>query len=76
MNLKKLIKIILEERGRWEEGDFTINIGEDEGDNVKHFHLDSEEKYDRNNFKLSAIMLNEPYYFLHGKRKYILNSKE
>ena len=21
-------------------------------------------------------MLNEPYYFLHGKRKYILNSKE
>lgn len=70
-----LIKILKEERNI-KSGflDFEVQIGEFEGDNIPHFHLDNKEQ--GNKQKKTAIRLDMPYYFLHGDKKYILNSKE
>lgn len=70
-----LIKFLKEERNI-KSGflDFEVQVGESEGDNIPHFHLDNKEQ--GNKQKKTAIRLDMPSYFLHGDKKYILNSKE
>ena len=73
MKFKEIIdKILNEERngGRFE--DYRAEVGEDEGDYLFHFHLFHKDDYRKN----TAIMIDKPFYFLHGKYKYILNAKE
>lgn len=73
MNFKEIIdKMLNEERngGRFE--DYKAEVGEDEGQHLIHFHLFHKD----DNRKNTAIMLDKPFYFLHGKYKYILNAKE
>ena len=70
MKLKEVIDLVLkEERSSQDFLTYKVRIGEDEGENIPHFHLIGEKKK-------TAIMLNMPYYFLHGDKTYILNSKE
>ena len=73
MKFKEIFdKILKKERngGRFE--DYRVEVGEDEGKHLIHFHL-----FHRNDSrKNTAIMLDKPFYFLHGKYKYVLNAKE
>lgn len=72
MKFKELFdNIFSEERECGKFNGFQVDIGEDEGEFIPHFHL----KRVQNNDK-TAIRLDMPYYFLHGDKKYILNSKE
>ena len=73
MKFKEIIdKILSEERnGRRFEG-YRVEVGEDEGKHLFHFHLFHKD----DNRKNTAIMIDKPFYFLHGKYKYILNAKE
>ena len=73
MKFKEIIdKILNEERngGRFE--DYRAIVGEDEGEHLLHFHLFHRDDYRKN----TTIMLDKPFYFLHGKYKYVLNAKE
>lgn len=75
MNFKEAIeKVFTEERNGNDFLEFNVQLGEDEGHNIPHFHLDNGEI--GNKKKKTAVMLNIPYYFLHGDKTYILNSKE
>ena len=77
MKLKEvynLAKAINEERAGGENTDFKVQLGENEGENIPHFHLDNGEIGSKR--KKTAIRLDMPYYFLHGDKTYILNSKE
>lgn len=72
MKFKELFdNIFSEERECGKFNGFQVDIGEDEGEFIPHFHL----KRIQNNDKTS-IRLDMPYYFLHGDKRYILNSKE
>ncbi len=72
MTLKNIINsIFVEERNGGGFLDFEAFVGEFEGNNIPHFHLENKVR------KLkTAIRLDMPYYFLHGDKRYILNSKE
>ena len=72
MTLKNIINsIFVEERNGGGFLDFEAFVGEFEGNNIPHFHLENKIR------KLkTAIRLDMPYYFLHGDKTYILNSKE
>lgn len=75
MKFKELFDDIFnEERGGGKCGEFRIDIGENEGPHIPHFHMDNDEKGKKQ--KKTAIRLDMPYYFLHGDKRYILNSKE
>jgi hypothetical protein len=75
MNLKEIIeKVFTEEREAKGLSKFKVQLGENEGDNIPHFHLDNGEI--GNKKKKTAIRIDMPYYFLHGDKTYILNSKE
>ena len=67
-------KALTEERNGGENNGFKVQLGENEGENIPHFHLDNGETGKKQ--KKTAIMINKPYYFLHGDKTYILNSKE
>jgi hypothetical protein len=69
-----LAKSINEERKGGENTDFKVQLGENEGENIPHFHLDNGEIGKKQ--KKTAIRIDMPYYFLHGDKTYILNSKE
>jgi hypothetical protein len=69
-----LVKALTEERNGGKNDGFKIQLGENEGDNIPHFHLDNGEFGKKQ--KKTAIRLDMPYYFLHGDKTYILNSKE
>lgn len=66
--------IIAEERNGGDFLKFQVQLGEDEGKNIPHFHLDNGEIGKKK--KKTAIRLDMPYYFLHGDKTYIFNSKE
>ena len=66
--------LIVEERSGNDFLNFKIQLGENEGLNIPHFHLDNGEVGKKQ--KKTAIRLDMPYYFLHGDKTYILNSKE
>lgn len=75
MNLKEIVdKILTEERNGNDFLEFNVQLGESEGKNIPHFHLDNGEI--GNKKKKTAIRLDMPFYFLHGDKTYILNSKE
>ena len=75
MNLKEIVdKALTEERNGNDFLEFNVQLGESEGENIPHFHLDNGEI--GNKKKKTAIRLDMPYYFLHGDKTYILNSKE
>lgn len=75
MNLKEIVdKILTEERNGNDFLEFNVQLGESEGENIPHFHLDNGEI--GNKKKKTAIRLDMPFYFLHGDKTYILNSKE
>lgn len=75
MNLKEIIeKVFTEEREAKGLSKFNVQLGENEGHNIPHFHLDNGEI--GNKKKKTAIRIDMPYYFLHGDKTYILNSKE
>lgn len=63
-------KLLNEERGGGKVKNFDVIVGENEGI-IPHFHLLNESEN-----KFTAIRLDAPYYFLHGDKNYILNSKE
>lgn len=68
MKFKEIIdKILNEERNGGHFEEYRAEVGEDEGDHL--FHKDDSRKN-------TAIMIDKPFYFLHGKYKYILNAKE
>ena len=69
-----LVKTLTEERNGGENDDFKVQLGENEGKNIPHFHLDNEEFGKKQ--KKTAIRIDMPYYFLHGDKTYILSSKE
>jgi hypothetical protein len=69
-----LAKTLAEERGGGENDGFKVQLGENEGENIPHFHLFNNEIGKKK--KKTAIRLDMPYYFLHGDKTYILNSKE
>lgn len=72
MTFKKIFDSVFnEERDMDNINTFRVVIGENEGQNIPHFHL-----LDGQNNKYVAIRLDMPSYFIHGKYKYILNSKE
>ena len=66
--------IIAEERNGGDFLKFEVQLGEDEGKNIPHFHLDNGEIGKKK--KKTAIRLDMPYYFLHSDKTYIFNSKE
>ena len=66
--------IIAEERNGGDFLKFEVQLGEDEGKNIPHFHLDNGEIEKKK--KKTAIRLDMPYYFLHGDKTYIFNSKK
>ena len=72
MTLKNIINsIFVEERNGGGFLDFEAFVGEFEGNNIPHFHLENKVR------KLkTAIRLDMPFYILHGDKTYILNSKE
>jgi len=70
----KLANSLNEERSGNDFLDFKIQLGENEGDNIPHFHLDNFEIGKKQ--KKTAIRIDIPYYFIHGDKKYILNSSE
>lgn len=73
MKFKEIFdKILKEERNGGEFDKYHAEVGEDEGEHLIHFHL----FYRDDGRKNTAIMLDKPFYFLHGKYKYILNAKE
>ena len=75
MNLKEIVdKALTEERNGNDFLEFNVQLGESEGENIPHFHLDNGEI--GNKKKKTAIRLDMPFYFLHGDKTYILNSKE
>ena len=75
MNLKKIIdEAFTEERNGNDFLKFNVQLGENEGENIPHFHLDNGETGKKQ--KKTAIMIDKPYYFLQGDKTYILNSKE
>ena len=75
MNLKEIVdKVLTEERNGNDFLEFNVQLGESEGENIPHFHLDNGEI--GNKKKKTAIRLDMPFYFLHGDKTYILNSKE
>ena len=75
MNLKEIVdKALTEERNGNDFLEFNVQLGESEGENIPHFHLDNGEIGKKK--KKTAIRLDMPYYFLHGDKTYILNSKE
>ena len=75
MNLKEIVdKALTEERNGNDFLEFNIQLGESEGENIPHFHLDNGEIGKKK--KKTAIRLDMPFYFLHGDKTYILNSKE
>lgn len=51
-----------------------FNLAKAKVKNIPHFHLDNGEI--GNKKKKTAIRLDMPFYFLHGDKTYILNSKE
>lgn len=67
-------KALTEERNDGENNGFKVQLGENEGENIPHFHLDNGETGKKQ--KKTAIRIDMPYYFLHGDKIYILNSKE
>ena len=69
-----LAEALTEERNGGENNGFKVQLGENEGKNIPHFHLDNEENGKKQ--KKTAIRIDMPYYFLHGDKTYILNSKE
>ena len=69
-----LVEALTEERNGGENNGFKVQLGENEGKNIPHFHLDNEENGKKQ--KKTAIRIDMPYYFLHGDKTYILNSKE
>ena len=66
--------IIAEERNGGDFLKFEVQLGEDEGKNIPHFHLDNGEIGKKK--KKTVIRLDMPYYFLHGDKTYIFNTKE
>lgn len=75
MNLKEIVdKVLTEERNGNDFLEFNVQLGESEGENIPHFHLDNGEIGRKK--KKTAIRLDMPFYFLHGDKTYILNSKE
>lgn len=73
MKFKEIFdKILKEERNGGEFDKYHAEVGEDEGEYLIHFHLFHRDDGRKN----TAIMLDKPFYFLHGKYKYILNAKE
>ena len=54
---------------------FEVELGENEGNNIPHLHLDNKEISEKKK-KKTAIRLDMPYYFLHGDKTYKLNAKE
>ena len=76
MKYTEVIKIVInEERNGGDFGEFHIELGENEGENIPHFHLDNQET-SANKKKKSAIRLDMNRYFIHGDKIYRLNSKE
>ena len=69
-----LAEALTEERKGGKNNGFKVELGENEGENIPHFHLDNGEIGKKQ--KKTAIMIDKPYYFLHGDKTYILNSKE
>ena len=69
-----LAEVLTEERKSGKNNGFKVELGENEGENIPHFHLDNGEIGKKQ--KKTAIMIDKPYYFLHGDKTYILNSKE
>ena len=69
-----LAEALTEERKGGKNNGFKVELGENEGENIPHFHLDNGETGKKQ--KKTAIMIDKPYYFLHGDKTYILNSKE
>ena len=75
MNLKEIVdKVLTEERNGNDFLEFNVQLGESEGENIPHFHLDNGEIGKKK--KKTAIRLDMPFYFLHGDKTYILSSKE
>ena len=75
MNLKEIVdKVLAEERNGNDFLEFNVQLGENEGENIPHFHLDNGEVGKKK--KKTAIRLDMPFYFLHGDKTYILSSKE
>ena len=66
--------LLAEERNGNDFLNFKVELGENEGENIPHFHLDNGEIGKKK--KKTAIMLNMPFYFLHGDKTYKFNSKE
>lgn len=69
-----LAEVLTEERKGGKNNGFKVELGENEGENIPHFHLDNGEIGKKQ--KKTSIMIDKPYYFLHGDKTYILNSKE
>lgn len=70
MNLKQIIdKVLEEERSAKGLIDFSVELGENEG-KIPHFHLFSKRG------EKAAIRIDMSFYFIHGDKTYILNSKE
>ena len=76
MTIREILIKVLKEEGNIKSNflDFETQVGENEGNNIPHFHLDNKEI--GNKQKKTSIRLDIPYYFLHGDKRYILNSKE
>jgi hypothetical protein len=73
MKLKEIVdRILKEERNGGHFENYRAEVGEDEGEYLIHFHLFHKDDSRKN----TAIMLDKPFYFLHGKYKYVLNAKE
>ena len=75
LNIKNIVnKILFEERDGGEFGDFEVEVGESEGTNIPHIHLNNGEKGKKQ--KKTAIRLDMNRYFIHGDKTYRLNSGE
>lgn len=80
MTIREIIKynFLNEERDICSFLYFTVVVGEDEGEHIPHIHLISNKLIGNGivGYKMTAVRLDSPYYFLHGKYKYRFNSKE
>lgn len=76
MIVREFFDLLSEEKngGEISKLKFFVVIGENEGENIPHFHLFNNENGSKR--KSTAIRLDMSYYFLHGDKNYILNSKE
>lgn len=72
MKFKEIIdKILNEERNGGEFDRYQVEVGEDEGKHLFHFHLFHKDDYRKH----TAIMIDRPFYFLHGNINTFLMQK-